>query len=150
MAYATAAQAIELYGSAYITVACDRDNDGSLDTAEFDKQLESATREMNAYLLGRYSLPLANPPEHFQRLCTDIAVYHCVPTADRMTDEIKERYKSAIKFLELVAANKVKLETSTDATAANAATSAQVETKTNVSLISDDRQMRRDDLKGLL
>jgi phage gp36-like protein len=149
-AYATVAQATDLYGLAYLTIVCDRNGDGTLDSTSFEKNLEVATRQMNAYLLGRYSLPLLTPPEHFQKLCTDIAVYNAAPSADVRTVEMKDRYVEAIKFMELCATGKVKLEVTADATAVNASLSSTVETKSTISVVSEDRQFRRDDLKGLL
>lgn len=149
-AYATVAQATDLYGLAYLTIVCDRNGDGTLDTASFEKHLNVATRQMNAYLLGRYSLPLATPPEHFQKVCTDIAVYNAAPGADVRTVEMKDRYIEAIKFMELIATGKVKLEVAADTTAANVSVTAQVQTKSTIEIISDDRQFRRDSLKGLM
>lgn len=150
MPYATAAQAIALYGTDYIAVACDRDNDGSLDTASFDKWLEVATRKINGYLLGRYNLPLATPPEYFQELCTDIAVYKAAATADVMTEIIKDRYEEAIDYLKMIACGKIKLETATDTTEAAHNTAAQVQTRTQLSITGDARQFRRDDARKLI
>jgi phage gp36-like protein len=132
--YATLADAEELYGSAYVAVACDRDNDGSVDPTSFAKHLEIASREINAYLLGRYPLPLATPPEHFKKLCTDIAIYNAAPTADVRTVEMKDRYDSAIRYLEKVAENRIKLETQTDGTEINASKEATTTTNRSVSI----------------
>jgi phage gp36-like protein len=148
--YATSAQAITLYGEDYIAICCDRDEDGTLDTASFDAHLQVASDEIDAYLLGRYDLPLASPPAHFQKLCTDIAVYNAAPTADVRTDEMKTRYEAAIRFMELVASNRVKLKTDTDTTEANESVTPQIQTKSSIVPLNCDRQMRRDKLRSLL
>ncbi len=150
MAYATSAQAIELYGEAYVIIACDRDGDGVLDTASFDKNLEIATRQMNMYLLGRYALPLATPPEHFQQICTDIAIYNAAPSADVRTKEITKRFDAAITVMEQIASNKIKLELATDTTGANATQTPTVTTKTQIQITAGDaRQFNRDSFKKL-
>lgn len=150
MAYATVTQATDLYGTAYITIACDRDGNGTLDTTSFEKHLATASKQIDAYLLGRYALPLSSPPEYFQKLAVDIAVYNACPTADVRTVEMTDRYKEAIRYLEMIAQNKIKLETSTNTTEANASASSSIETKTTIEIVSDDRQFRRDNLKQLL
>lgn len=149
-AYATIAQATEIYGLAYLTIACDRDSDGVLDTDDFNKQLDIATRQMNAYLLGRYALPLATPPEHFQKLCTDIAVHNCAATNDVATDKMEARYDEAIEYMKLIATNKVKLETAVDATTGNAAATASIQTDSVIKIGAADRRFTRTDLKSLM
>lgn len=149
MPYATQAQAETLYGVEYIALACDRDGDGAVDVASFAKWLEVATREMNMYLLGRYPLPLSAPPEYFQQLCVDIAVYQGAATADVATNAIEKRYMQAIKVLEAIRDNKVKLETATDATEANQAQTAVLENKLDLSVQTGDRLFRRNSIKGL-
>lgn len=149
--YATVAQAEDIYGSAYIAVCCDRDADGNVDPTSFDKHLSIASREINGYLLGRYPLPLATPPENFQKLCVDIAVYNAAPTADVRTDEMKTRYEAAIRYLEKVAENKIKLELAPDTTAINASQTASVTTNrvVNIALASGARVFTRDRLGTL-
>lgn len=117
--YATLADAQLIYGASAIAVCCDRDLDGNVDVTGFNEQLAIASRQIDSYLLGRYPLPLATPPEHFKKLCTDIAVYNASVAADVRTDEHRRRYEDAIKYMELIAANKVKLETSADLTLPN-------------------------------
>ncbi len=149
-AYATIAQATEIYGLAYLTIACDRDGNGVLDTDDFNKQLDIATRQMNAYLLGRYSLPLTTPPEHFQKLCTDITVHNCASTNDVSTKKIKDRYDEAIDYMKLIAHNKVKLETSVDATTGNAAAESSIQTDSVIKIAAADRRFTRRTLKELM
>jgi phage gp36-like protein len=117
--YATIAQAEELYGTDYVTVACDRDQDGLPDTASLERHLSIASRQMDGYVLGRYALPLATPPEHFIKICVDIALYNSVPTQGVRTDEMRKRYDDAVKYMEMIAKNQVKLETSPDTTSPN-------------------------------
>lgn len=119
MAYASVADAQLMYGAAQIAVCCDRDLDGLVDTDSFQLHLDMATATMDAYLLGRYPLPLTFVPAYFKQMCVDIALHTATPTADVATLAIEKRWQAAIHFLELVAANRVKLETTPQATAAN-------------------------------
>lgn len=112
MSYATVAQAIELYGDTTIRRACDRDLDDTLDLSSFERHLEIASQEMDGYMLGRYPLPLElayTVPAIFVKRCVDIALYNCVRDADVRSDEDRRRFDDAIKYMELIAANKVKI-----------------------------------------
>lgn len=136
MPYATYAQAIAIYGESYIATATTKSSGGAVqvDIALFEKHLECASREMNMYLLGRYGLPLLTPPEHFQKLCVDIAIYTASTTADVCTREIRRRYWNAVGgvddeghriegIMPQIAVGKLKLEVATDTTVANASQS---------------------------
>lgn len=113
-AYATIEDAIAIYGEPYVSVLCDRDDNGLPDRTALTRHLEIATSHMDGYLLGHYPLPLANPPAHFVKLCVDIALYNAAPTQDVRTDELRQRAEDATRYLELLAAGKVRLETAED------------------------------------
>lgn len=109
MAYATEARAILIYGEDMLLVGCDRDKDGSLDTGVFDLFLDAASNEIDGYLVGRESLPLDPIPPQIELYCIDIAIYRSRPTADLLTEEVKDRYRQAIRYLEHVQKNKQRL-----------------------------------------
>lgn len=119
MAYATIADAETLYGAAYIATVCDRDLDGSVDTTSFEMQLQVATDQMDGYLLGRYPLPLETPPAIFKKTCIDIACYNAAPTQDVRTEEMRKRFDDAIRYMEQIACNKIKLKIAEDTTTVN-------------------------------
>lgn len=119
MSYATPQDAQDIYGAAQIAVCCDRDADGELDLTSFQTHLDMASAQMDAYLLGRYSLPLTFVPAYFKQLCVDIARHNASDSEDVSTLQIKERYKNAITYMELVAQNRVKLEVAVNTTSAN-------------------------------
>ena len=111
-AYATLAEAYELYGEVYIRRVCDRDLDDNVDTASFERHLEIGAQEMDGYLLGRYPLPLAPTyvvPSIFKKMNVDIAVYNSAPDADVRTEEMAKRYDHAIKYMTEIAHNKIKI-----------------------------------------
>lgn len=124
--------AIAIYGAAQIIVVCDRDLNGVLDQTSFELHLDMATNEMNAYLLGRYPLPLASPPAYFKKLCVDIARYNATPTADTLTTEIKDRRDAAHAMMRDIAKNLIKLETGDQVTTANISATPQHRTGVQV------------------
>ena len=148
--YASVADAELIYGAAAIAVVCDRDLDGAVDTSSFELHLLMATQTMNAYLLGRIALPLATPPEHFKKLCVDIARYTATPNADTATLEIRKRYEEALHHMELIAKGVIKLEAATDTPADNASVTPQHRTACTQSLDRGARTFTAHNLKCIL
>jgi phage gp36-like protein len=150
VAYATQADAELLYGVSYVAVACDRNLDGTLDASSFTLHLAVATDTMDGYLLGRYPLPLLTPPAIFKKLCVDIAIYNAVPTADVRTLEMRARYDDAIRYMELLAANKIKLKIDVDVTVANASQQSSTTSRRQMSFDCGAREFRADNLRKIL
>lgn len=115
MAYATLQDAQLMYGPAQIATVCDRDLDGLVDGASFQMHLNMAAAQMDAYLLGRYPLPLLPEqiPEYFKQANVDIAIANATPTADVGTTEIGRRRDSALALMRMIARNEIKLGQST-------------------------------------
>lgn len=109
MSYGTVNLAVTLYGEAQIAVGCDRDQDGVRDPGVFEAFLDLATNEIDGYLVGREILPLDPVPPQIAMYCIDIAIYRSRPTADLLTEEVKDRYRAAIRYLEYVQKNKIRL-----------------------------------------
>lgn len=112
MSYATVQNALDRYGSDYVIVSCDRDGDGTLDTAAFQQALDDATDWMDSFILGRYDLPLLSVPAIFKRYCCDVAIFFASEDAGTMTTEKRDRMTRASEFMELVASGKRRLSTS--------------------------------------
>ncbi len=107
MAYATQQDIIDRYGEEILAVAFDRDNDGAAETDAVAAALSDASDEIDGYL-GRYNLPLADPPRILTFLCVDIALYKgSVETVN--TEERRKRYEDAIRYLTKVAEGKIQL-----------------------------------------
>lgn len=105
--YATLADLISRFGETEIIQLSDRSGTGAIDSAVVDAKLADASAEVDAYLQGRYTLPLAVVPLSLKRIAADIARYHLYD--DRATEQVTQRYKDAIKFLESVAKGVVQL-----------------------------------------
>lgn len=108
-AYADIAFATSVYGEDFVTTSFDRNNDGIIDTTDVELMFEIVTAEIDSYLVGRVPLPLTTVPLDLKMRCVDLCIYRMCPDASRATTEKTERYKAAIAWLELVAANKIRL-----------------------------------------
>ena len=86
-----------------------QDSDGMIDDVKVTKALESATAEIDSYLGVRFTLPLPSIPDLLKEACIDMAVYKMSPTADTLTDEIKDRYKAAKVWLKDISAGRASL-----------------------------------------
>ncbi|MCF2910796.1 DUF1320 domain-containing protein [Pseudoalteromonas sp. DL2-H2.2] len=80
---------------------------GEVDLTVLMQSLADASAEMNAYLAGRYQLPLSTVPQALTRICCDIARYFL--SGDGAPEHIQQRYQDAIKFLQSVNQGKVSL-----------------------------------------
>ena len=76
--------------------------------ATINEALQDAAEEINGYIGGRYPLPLPNVPSNLNRMACDIARYRLY--YQQPTEEVRNRYKDAIKFLERVQDEKAHLQ----------------------------------------
>lgn len=109
MPYASLQDLNERFGTDEVTVAADRDGDGSADTAAVDRALEDATAEVDAYLAVRYALPLAEVPPIIVRLTADIAFHRLSPEAPASSEQRRTRYDEAVSLLKRIASGDVAL-----------------------------------------
>jgi len=79
--------------------------------ASINEALQDAAEEINSYIGGRYPLPLPNVPSNLNRMACDIARYRLY--YQQPTEEVRNRYKDAIKFLERVQDEKAHLQIQT-------------------------------------
>lgn len=116
MPYATPADLIARLGEREATAISDRAKTGSPDLVELARLLAEAEDEVNGHVGRRYLLPLTTPagepaaaPAALQRVVIDIARYHATGTEIRATEEIRNRYRDSVRFLEGVADGKIQL-----------------------------------------
>lgn len=110
MTYATSADLIKRFGEKEAIALSDRELTGILDEAVLAGALEQAAAEIDGYLGGRYALPLDPVPRILAGYACDIARYRLCGTGGVVvTEEIRDRYKDAVRFLELAAQGKVSL-----------------------------------------
>ncbi|QTD89461.1 DUF1320 family protein [Burkholderia anthina] len=109
MGYATQDDMVSRFGSVEVIALTDRERLGEIDSALLERALEDAAAEMDTYLAARYRLPITAVPRFLAGLCCDIARYRLVGAEARDTDEIRNRYRDAIKFLTMAADGTVTL-----------------------------------------
>lgn len=138
MGYATQQDIIDRYGADTLYTVFDRDNDGILDTDAVTRALDDASNEIDAYLVGRYPLPLATVPPVLKLLCADIAVYKG-STGAVQTEEKRQRYEDAVRLLGKIAEGKVSLGLEKPEAGGQG----------GAWFSSDERRFTRDKLRGL-
>jgi phage gp36-like protein len=137
MAYCTQSDMEARYGTAEVLQLTDRLNTGEVDTEVLDLAIADATAEIDAYLAGRYALPLTSVPVVLTRLCGDIARYRLWENG--ATDEVRDRYRDAVRLLEQIAKGTVTL---------GIAPAPEAPAGGGVSHFSPDRLMTRDTLEN--
>lgn len=108
--YATADDFVLRIGEQQAIELTDRDRTGEINQQVLAVALADSSSQIDGYLLGRYTLPLASIPDNLIRICCDIARYRLVSMSEvTTTDEIIERYKLSLKELEQIASGKISL-----------------------------------------
>lgn len=102
MSYATQADMVSYLGEREVRMITDRDLTGAIDAGVLSTALELASDEMDAYLEGRFALPLVRVPRFLTLLCCDIARYRLCGTDAQETDPARTRYRDALKTLTLI------------------------------------------------
>lgn len=106
--YATHDDLVARHGEEAVTVTFDRESIGAVDSAAETQALDDASAEIDGYLAGVYSLPLATVPRILVFMACDIAMYRGA-VGSVVTEECRKRFEDAIKFLTRVAEGKIKL-----------------------------------------
>lgn len=109
MTYAAQVDMVGRFGNDEVIAITDRALTGAIDPSILGNALDMASAEMDSYLSGRYQLPLTTVPRFLVGLCCDIARHHLCVGGTRGSEEIRDRYKDAVRFLELAAAGKLTL-----------------------------------------
>src|SRR5574341_1516172 len=105
MGYAVKQDMIDRFGDVELKQLTDRT--GAIDTIDdtvLGKALADADAEINGYLAGRYTLPLASTPLILVGMACDIARFRLYKP--QATEEVRQRYEDAIKYLTKVAEGK--------------------------------------------
>ena len=111
MPYADQQYLDSYFGAAEVLIAADRDGNGEADTAVIRNALDSASEEIDSYVGVKYDLPLSDKQTTgvLKRVCADIAMYRMSVTHHSLTDEKRERYADAVKWLKGIAGGTITL-----------------------------------------
>lgn len=107
MAYATLVDLIARAGGLEISQVADRDDDGTADPDVIAAALDAADERINAWLGGRYRIPLTTVPAIVRSWAVSIARYHL--HRDGAPDHVVKDYDDAVKELQAAAAGKIGL-----------------------------------------
>lgn len=107
--YATIPQMIARFGEIEVLKLSDRLRAGVIDPQVLNDALAEADFEIDPYLAPRHTLPLASTPRILSGFACDIARYRLCGAGVTATDEIRNRYKDAVRFLEKVAGGEIGL-----------------------------------------
>ena len=97
--YASAQDIEDAYGLDWLIISSDREGDGTEDSTSVSQALTDASAEIDSYVAAKYDLPLATTPTRFVKLAVDMAVYHLSTDAGVLTEEKRQRYDDAIRWL---------------------------------------------------
>jgi len=98
---------IDRFGEQELIELTDRDQLGVIDATVMAKALADADAEINAYLVARYTLPLAGTPPILTKFAADVARYQLYDT--KATEQVKARYDDAVKFFKMLSSGAVSL-----------------------------------------
>lgn len=110
MRYCTRQDLIDTYGEQKLAQLTDRTNmpATTIDDALVDRAITAAEAEINMYLEGRYSLPLAKGSVMLTRVTCDVAWFHLHTQVDDDHPAAKA-YKRRLSQLDHVAARRIGL-----------------------------------------
>lgn len=107
MPYATIAELEARIGAEELLALTDRERTGLVGEPVAQRALDDADAEIDAYLAGRYALPLSAVPAVLARVACDIARYRL--WAAEASDEVRTRYEDAVRLLARMADGSVVL-----------------------------------------
>jgi len=138
MAYCSLDDLKEIIPEDNLIQLTDDNNIGIIDQSKIDTAISNADIMIDGYLRGHYDLPLDPVPGIIKKISTDIALYNLYSRRFEMDipDGMRDRYKNALKLLELIQSGKV--------TIMNLEASESRVYKTNKS--SDDRMFPKETL----
>lgn len=112
MAYCTIDQLTERYGALMLQQLSDRAETApgspAIDAELFDRAISDGDALIDGYLFGRYQLPFANVPTLLVDLSQRVAIYFA--HGQVASDKIRKDYEDAVKTLERIAANTIRLQ----------------------------------------
>lgn len=138
MIYATQVNMVTHLGEREVIAITDRSLTGAIDSAVLADALELASDEIDAYLAGRYALPLARVPRLLTRICCDLARYRLCGADAQETEQVRNRYKDAHRMLDQLKKGELTLGLDT--------AQQEVGTRPTVRLINGRRTFSQNDL----
>lgn len=110
MSYASLATLVDQFGADSVILAADRDQNGVADVGVVARALEHADGLINSRIGVKYKLPIDPVPTVLIAYAGDIALYRMSLNTGTYTEEKRQRYEDALKWLDAIAAGKAVLD----------------------------------------
>jgi len=107
MTYATKQDLVDRYTETELAQLTDEEAGEVIDDTVMNKALADTDAEIDSYLQGRYTLPLASTPPRLNLAACRIARFHLYK--DKPTEHVRQAYDDEIAWLKLVAAGKISI-----------------------------------------
>lgn len=107
--YATRSDMVSRFGEKETRLITDVDGTGNINEDVLGYALRAASDEIDGYIAGRYTLPLVTVPPILTGIACDITRYRLTGTERVCEEEIRDRYRDGIRYLEKVAKGDVTL-----------------------------------------
>ncbi len=105
--YASADAITERYGPESLHIVTDPE--GVVDMQAVDRALLDASAYIDSFLQSQYDVPLAHVPAVIVRYCVDVALYWMAENGGGVSEERRQRFDDATKWLERVSDGKAAL-----------------------------------------
>lgn len=118
--YCTKADLLLRFDEDEITRITDVDGNGLIDEDVLQRAIDDASSEIDSYLVGRYSLPLVEPPADLIRKACDMVRFHLYQSRgliESENDQVERNYLRIIRYLEQVAKGAIALQVTPSDTA---------------------------------
>ena len=104
MAYCTIEDVKKLLPEADLVQLTDDEGAGTINPQRLEEAVAQADADIDAYLSGKYTVPLTPVPAVVKKLSADIAVYNLYSRRlEKIPETRSERYKNAVRMLEGIA-----------------------------------------------
>lgn len=98
---------VSRFGQLEIQQLSDRNNMGAIDSSVVETAINEATAQIDSYLAGTYTLPLAAVPANLQRIAADLVRYQLYDI--KVPETVQKRRDNAIEYLTQVSKGLVSL-----------------------------------------
>lgn len=141
MAYCTLEDILGSMDEADVIGYTDDDDAGTVDQSRVDQAIEMAGVMIDAYVGGRYQVPLDPVPDLVKRLAVDLAVFEICSRRSDPPENREQKRQQAVRLLEKIGSGSAVIP---------GAVSASTDSGSNpVQISSADRVFSRDRLRGL-
>jgi phage gp36-like protein len=109
MGYCDLDDILDMMDEAEVIRYTDDEDAGVVNTAVTDKAMAAADALIDSHLATRYGVPVSPVPGIVRDLAVDIAIYKICSRRGQSPEEIRTKYEDAVKYLEKVAAGKIRI-----------------------------------------